>query len=97
MEHFISRDGMKICYTVDDFTDPWTRREPMLLLHAAMGNAVRWFRWVPALGRRFSADGRQLMVQYLRSEPAGEMWVWDWAGSVPQVSAHARITSQSWA
>ncbi len=43
----------------------------------------------PALVRRFSADGRWLMVQYSRPEEAGEMWVWDWAGSVPRVKVSA--------
>jgi pimeloyl-ACP methyl ester carboxylesterase len=50
---FTSRDGMKIAYYVDDFTDPWTRPETLFLLHAAMGNARRWFRWVPQLARRY--------------------------------------------
>jgi len=53
MRTFTSRDGMKIAYYVDDFTDPWTRPDTLLLLHAAMGNAQRWFRWVPRLSRRF--------------------------------------------
>ena len=53
MQTFTSRDGMKIAYYVDDFTDPWTRPDTLLLLHAAMGNAQRWFRWVPRLSRRF--------------------------------------------
>ena len=53
MEHFDAADGLKISYTVDDFTDPWTRPDTMLLLHAAMGNAVRWNRWVPRLARHF--------------------------------------------
>ena len=53
MQTFTSRDGMKIAYYVDDFTDPWTSPDTLLLLHAAMGNAQRWFRWVPRLSRRF--------------------------------------------
>ena len=53
MENFAARDGLKIAYYVDDFTDPWTRPDTMLLLHAAMGNATRWFRWVPRLARHF--------------------------------------------
>ena len=53
MEQLVARDGLKIAYYVDDFTDPWTRPDTMLLLHAAMGNATRWFRWVPRLARQF--------------------------------------------
>ena len=43
---------MQIAYCVDDFTDPWTKPDTLLLLHAAMGNAQRWFQWVPRLVRR---------------------------------------------
>jgi len=53
MNTFRSHDGFEIAYYVDYFTDPWTRPETMLLLHAAMGNSQRWFRWVPRLARRF--------------------------------------------
>jgi pimeloyl-ACP methyl ester carboxylesterase len=50
---FQSRDGFRIAYRVDDFTDPWTSPRTLLLLHAAMGNMQRWFRWVPRLARHF--------------------------------------------
>ena len=53
MKTFRSHDGFEIAYTVDDFTDPWAKPDTMLLLHAAMGNSQRWFRWVPRLARRF--------------------------------------------
>jgi len=48
---FNARDGMKVAYYIDDFTDPWKEPDTMLLLHAAMGNSRRWFRWVPKLAR----------------------------------------------
>ncbi len=52
-QNFTSRDGMKIAYYVDDFTDPWAQPETLFLLHAAMGNAQRWFRWVPRFVRKY--------------------------------------------
>lgn len=48
-----TRDGLKVAYYVDDFTDPWKTPDTILLLHAAMGNAQRWFKWVPPLARHF--------------------------------------------
>jgi len=48
-----TRDGLDIAYYVDDFTDPWRKPETILLVHAAMGCARRWFRWVPALARQY--------------------------------------------
>jgi 3-oxoadipate enol-lactonase len=53
MKTFRSHDGFEIVYYVDDFTDPWTKPDTVLLLHAAMGNSQRWFRWVPRLARRY--------------------------------------------
>jgi pimeloyl-ACP methyl ester carboxylesterase len=65
---FTSRDGMKIAYYVDDFTDPWTKPETLLLLHAAMGNAQRWFRWVPRLVRQY-----RVVRMELRGHGASQM------------------------
>ena len=53
MKTFRSHDGFEIAYHVDDFTDPWTTPDTILLLHAAMGSSRRWFRWVPRLARAF--------------------------------------------
>ena len=51
---FTSRDGMKIAYYVDDFTDPWTKPDTLLLLHAALLRLCfvcvplkRWWRCRP--------------------------------------------------
>ena len=52
-EILTTRDGLRLAYYVDDFTDPWTRPDTVLLLHAAMGSAKRWFQWVPPLLRRY--------------------------------------------
>ena len=65
---FTSRDGMKIAYYVDDFTDPWTKPDTLLLLHAAMGNAQRWFKWVPRLVRKF-----RVVRMELRGHGASQM------------------------
>ncbi len=53
MNTFRSRDGLKLAYQVDDFTDPWRKPDTLLLLHAAMGNSRRWFQWVPVLARKY--------------------------------------------
>jgi 3-oxoadipate enol-lactonase len=50
---FKTRDGLAVAYYVDDFTAPWTSPDTLLLLHAAMGNSRRWFRWVPRLASNF--------------------------------------------
>ena len=53
MNTLITRDKMRIAYYVDDFTDPWVQPDTVILLHAAMGNSQRWFRWVPRLARQY--------------------------------------------
>ncbi len=53
MPEFVSDGGCRIAYQVDDFTDPWVQADTMLLLHPAMSNARRWYRWVPRLARHY--------------------------------------------
>jgi pimeloyl-ACP methyl ester carboxylesterase len=50
---FTASDGQRLAYYLDDYTDPWTRPATVLLLHAAMGSARRYFAWVPHLARRW--------------------------------------------
>jgi 3-oxoadipate enol-lactonase len=53
MAGFIASDGVRLAYDIDDYTDPWTKVPTLLLLHAAMGSARRYFAWVPALARHY--------------------------------------------
>jgi pimeloyl-ACP methyl ester carboxylesterase len=50
---FITSDGIRLAYNVDDFTDPWKPPVTLLLLHAAMGSAKRWYAAVPSLCRQY--------------------------------------------
>jgi len=50
---FAASDGLSLAYYVDDFTDPWKSASTVLLLHAAMGSARRYFAWVPHLARDY--------------------------------------------
>jgi 3-oxoadipate enol-lactonase len=53
MESFTASDGARLAYYIDDFTDPWRKPPVLLLLHAAMGSAKRYYAWVPALARHY--------------------------------------------
>ena len=53
MQHFKASDGLQLAYTIDDFTDPWTSPQTLLLLHAAMGHSQRYYAWVPRLSRQY--------------------------------------------
>jgi 3-oxoadipate enol-lactonase len=50
---FATSDGLRLTYYVDDFTNPWAKAPTVLLLHAAMGSARRYFGWVPTLARHY--------------------------------------------
>jgi pimeloyl-ACP methyl ester carboxylesterase len=50
-KNFTTSDGLALAYDIDDFTDPWKKAPTVLLLHAAMGSARRYFGWVPYLAR----------------------------------------------
>lgn len=53
MNNFTTSDGLSLAYYIDDFTNPWAKAPTVLLLHAAMGSARRWFGWVPHLCRAY--------------------------------------------
>ena len=52
-QRLIASDGLKLAYTVDDFTDPWAPGETLILIHAAMGSSRRLYKWVPILSAEF--------------------------------------------
>src|SRR5512143_225671 len=47
----VASDGTRLAYVVDDWTDPWSEPETLVLLHAAMGSSRRLYAWVPHLAR----------------------------------------------
>ncbi|HYM72280.1 MAG TPA: alpha/beta hydrolase [Stellaceae bacterium] len=53
MDTFTTSDGLDLAYYIDDFTNPWAKAPTVLLLHAAMGSARRYFGWIPALARHY--------------------------------------------
>ena len=46
-------DGIELFYTVDDFTDPWTNPETVVLHHGMAKNHKLWYAWVPILARHY--------------------------------------------
>ena len=53
VDSFAASDGIRLGYCIDDFTDPWKPAPILLLLHAAMGSARRYYAWVPPLSRHY--------------------------------------------
>lgn len=46
-------DGIELFYKVDDFTDPWTKPETVLLHHGMAKSHKMWFAWVPIIARHY--------------------------------------------
>ncbi|ASP23545.1 haloacetate dehalogenase H-1 (plasmid) [Antarctobacter heliothermus] len=53
MDHFTTTDGVRLAYSIDDFTDPWRPSQPLILLHSAMSCMERLRTWMPRLVRHF--------------------------------------------
>jgi 3-oxoadipate enol-lactonase len=53
MAKFTASDGLRLSYLIDDYTDPWRKSATLVMVHAAMGNARRFYAWVPHLARDF--------------------------------------------
>jgi 3-oxoadipate enol-lactonase len=46
-------DGTPMHFRIDDFTDPWTLPDTVVLLHGFVRNSSFWYSWVPVLARHF--------------------------------------------
>lgn len=46
-------DTLAMHYELDDYTDPWTTPETIMLVHGVADTSRAWFAWVPRLARRF--------------------------------------------
>lgn len=43
----------RLFYTIDDYTDPWSRAENVLFVHGFTENTEAWRAWVPHFSRRY--------------------------------------------
>jgi pimeloyl-ACP methyl ester carboxylesterase len=43
----------RLYYEIDDWTDPWTRPQAILLVHGFTENTTAWHGWVPHLARHY--------------------------------------------
>ena len=46
-------DGAELFYTVDDFTEPWTEPQTVVLQHGMAKNHRFWYGWVPLLAQHY--------------------------------------------
>jgi len=53
MPHLELSSGYRMFYKIDDFTDPWTQPETVLLVHGFPESTEAWRGWIPNLARHF--------------------------------------------
>jgi hypothetical protein len=53
MQQLITSDGIRLNYTIDDYTDPWQEPETIILLHAVLGSSRRFYKWIPTLSAKY--------------------------------------------
>lgn len=67
--------GCDLHYEVDDFTDPWTAPETVLMLHGNAESSLAWYAWVPVLARHCRVL-RPDMRGYGQSTPMPRDYEW---------------------
>jgi pimeloyl-ACP methyl ester carboxylesterase len=75
MPTFKASSDAQLHYLVDDFTDPWTSPQTILLLHGNAESSLAWYAWVPRLARRFRVV-RPDMRGYGASTPMPRDFPW---------------------
>ncbi|GGA76790.1 alpha/beta hydrolase [Nitratireductor aestuarii] len=80
---------VRIAVTLDDFTDPWTTPETVLMLHGNSESAAAWFAWVPLFARRYRII-RPDMRGFGNSTPMREDYRWSLARLVADLVAVCR-------
>ncbi len=53
MLYFEVEPGIKLHYVVDDYTDPWSESEVVLMHHGIAQDLRRWARWIPYVARQY--------------------------------------------
>jgi len=67
--------GRELFYRIDDFTDPWSPAETVILLHGNAESGEAWRAWIPHLGRRYRIV-RPDMRGFGASTPMPEDFPW---------------------
>ena len=50
---YIDISGCKLFYEINDYTDPWTTPETVLMVHGFTESTPAWRAWVPHLARHY--------------------------------------------
>ena len=59
---------LEMYYETDNFAEPWSSPDSMLLLHGCAESGIVWYDWMPHLARRYNVV-RPDMRGFGRSTP----------------------------
>jgi 3-oxoadipate enol-lactonase len=73
---FAVEPGVELNIEIDDYTDPWSQAETILMVHGLAESTAAWRGWVPHLSRHYRV-ARVDLRGYGRSTPMPANYVWD--------------------
>ena len=79
MPHFRPTPDCDLFYRDDDFTDPWTTPETILMLHGNAESSLSWYAWAPKLARHYRVI-RPDMRGFGQSSPMPAEYPWTMDG-----------------
>ena len=71
----LTTSDLALHYEVDNFTDPWTSPETVLMLHGNCESGAAWYGWMPQIARRYRVV-RPDMRGFGRSTPMPRDFPW---------------------
>ncbi|HEY4373269.1 MAG TPA: alpha/beta hydrolase [Burkholderiales bacterium] len=88
-ENFLTvAPGFRLHYMVDDYTDPWTTPQTILMVHGFAESGEAWRAWVPHLARHYRVV-RFDMRGYGQSTPMAADYAWTMEMLLGDISAVA--------
>lgn len=88
-QYFEVEPGVRLHYLVDDYTDPWTQPETILMVHGLAESTEAWRGWVPHLARHYRVVRMDLRGFGL-STPIPASYVWSMDRLLADIMALAR-------
>jgi 3-oxoadipate enol-lactonase len=77
-QHCTVEAGVDLHLEIDDYTDPWSQAETILMVHGLAESGDAWRGWVPHLARRYRV-ARVDLRGFGRSTPMRADYRWDMA------------------
>jgi pimeloyl-ACP methyl ester carboxylesterase len=78
--------GVELNIEIDDFTDPWSQPETILMVHGLAESGAAWRGWVPHLARHYRV-ARVDLRGFGRSTPMPADYAWDMARLLSDLAA----------